>query len=240
MVTWYSDTEMYLIEQDDKGDEEFHLEVAPLQALSCQSCDDITQALTGSDWSITLLNTQTNDATRDVRGSYFQFDNDGGVVLHHNDEELTGSWAIIDNCQTLVIQWSENQVYSESYENLENSWQLSQNDYDFMVFQNEDNDGTLELTMGQISQCMELESSVLNTSWFIERVLINMDDVSANFVGSGMTFLENNQLATDVPIGPAVLGEWILSGECDQLTLHIQAGLLSELSRTWDHHRYRL
>lgn len=233
VITWLTDSEMHIIEQDDKGDEEFHLQVVSLHSLSCQSCDNFINILTDSIWSITMLSGGANDVAEETRGSYLVFEENGEVVLHIEDEEITGSWAITDNCQTLVIQWLEDQILPEQYRRLENTWFIQQNDHQFMAFENEASDGRLQITKGHLPLCEDLLTNMLNTSWFIDYMVINDDDVSDNFIGTGLTFLENNQLATEVVVGPAVLGEWMLTGNCDQLKLDIQAGQLTELSREW-------
>jgi len=233
VVTWLTDSEMHIIEQDDKGDEEFHFQVAPLQSLSCQSCDNITNVLTDSVWSITKLTGGANDVTNETRGSYLDFKENGMVVLHVDDEELIGFWAITDNCQTLVIQWDSELMLSDQYRRLENNWFIQQTDHKFIAFENESGDASLQITKGRIPQCAEIQSSLLNTSWFIDFMAINNDDVSDNFIGTGLTFLENNQLATEVSVGPAVLGEWVPNEDCDHLILNIPVGQLKELSREW-------
>jgi hypothetical protein len=95
------------------------------------------------------------------------------------------------------------------------------------------NNGELELMQGIVPPCQDLHASMLNTSWSIDFVSINEDNVSGNFSGTGFTLLENNQLTTEVLIGPAVLGGWMLTGNCDRITFDIQAGQLKELSREW-------
>ncbi len=233
VITWLTDSEMNFIEQDDKGDEEFSLQVVPFQALSCQSCDNFTNILTDSIWSITMFTGGANEVTGETRGSYLDFKDDGVVVLHIEGEELVGMWAITDKCQTLVIQWQDDQMLPMPYHLLENTWIIQQTNNQFIAFENETSDASLQITKGRIPLCDELQANMLNTSWFIDYMVINDDDVSENFIGTGLTFLENNQLATEVVVGPAVLGEWILTGNCDQLRLNIQAGQLTELSREW-------
>lgn len=233
VITWLTDAEMHIIEQDDKGDEQFHFQVAPLQSLNCQSCDNFTNILTDSVWSITKLTNGANDVTGETRGSYLDFKENGMVVLYVEDEELIGMWAITDNCQTLVIQWDNELALSDQYRRLNNNWFIQQTDHKFIDFENETGDASLQITKGRIPQCAELQSSLLNTSWFIDFMEINNDDVSGNFIGTGLTFLKNNQLATEVLVGPAVLGEWVLKGDCDHLILNIPIGQLKELSREW-------
>jgi hypothetical protein len=233
VITLLTDTEMHFIEQDDKGDEEFHLQVAPLQSLSCQSCDNLTKILTDSIWSITMLTGGANDVTMEAKGSYLDFQENGQVVLHVEDEELVGWWVITDNCHTLKIQWQDDQMLPELYYRLENTWFIQQTDDQFITFENETTDGELHITKGHIPRCADLQSTILNTSWSIDYMVINNDNVSDNFIGTGLTFLENDQLATAVVVGPAVLGGWMFLGNCDRLKLDIQAGQLKELSREW-------
>jgi hypothetical protein len=232
VITWMSDTEMHIVEQDDKGDEEFHLKVAPLQSLSCQSCEELSHELIKHDWSITSFSTQAKQYTEESRGGFLDFEEDGEVVFHINGETITGSWALVDQCQTLVIQWLEDNSYADLYLQLEDHWIISGIDQNTMVLES-NNANRLELSKGRLPSCEVLHGSMVNTSWSIDFVSINDDDVSENFLGSGLSLLENNQLATDVFIGPAVLGQWILSGNCDQLTLQIEAGQLKELSKQW-------
>ena len=233
VVTWLSDTEMHFIEQDDKGDEEFQLKVAPLQSISCQSCENFTNILTDSTWSITSLVGGANDVTEGSFGSYMEFGLDGKVILHIDDKQFIGYWAVTDNCHTLEIQWAEDQMLPELYNRLANAWYINETTFDFISLENIDTDAKLQITKGQVIDCKEIHNSLLNTSWYIDYMAINTDDVSTSFIGTGLTFLENGQLATEVIVGPAVLGSWGLTGDCSGLLLDIQAGQLTELSREW-------
>ncbi|GJM28123.1 MAG: hypothetical protein DHS20C17_07580 [Cyclobacteriaceae bacterium] len=231
VVTWLSDTEMRFIEQDNKGDEEFHLTVAPLNALSCKSCDHIDDFLIDKTWSVTSLISNVGDITDEIRGDYIEFKENGEVILHSTDYQIVGSWALTDQCRLLVLRWFQDQVYPDVYRHLEDSWVIGETDQPLITLENDA--GTLELTEGIIPYCQDLHTNVLNTSWTIDFVSINQDDVSDNFTGTGLTLLDNNQLATEVMVGPAVLGTWILTGNCDRISFDIQAGQLKELSREW-------
>ena len=232
VITWLTDTEMRLIEQDNKGDEEFHLSTAPLRAISCQLCNNISKVLTDSIWSITKFAGTENDFTEEARGSYLDFEESGDVTMHVDGNEIQGHWALTDQCSTLVIQWKDGQVYPELYCQLADSWYIHEAGNESVLLENE-NIAELDLSKGPIPDCQELHKGILNTSWSIDHMSINQDDVSGNFRGTGFTFLEGNQLATEVLVGPAVLGSWLLSGNCDQLSVEIQAGHLKELSRDW-------
>ncbi len=233
IITKLTDTEMHIIEQDDKGDEEFHFQVAPLQSLSCQSCDNITSILVDSVWSITMLAAGANDVTSETKGAYLDFQEDGLVILHIDEEELVAFWVITDNCQSLEIKWKDNQMLPKQYLRLEDTWSIQETDLQLIVFENEETDANLQIVKGRIPECPDLLSDMLNTSWFIDYMAINDDDLSGHFVGTGLTFLENDQLATEVVVGPAVLGGWMISGACDRLDIEIQSGQLKVLSRQW-------
>ena len=189
VITLLTDSEMHFIEQDDKGDEEFHLQVAPLQSLSCQSCDNLTKILTDSIWSITMLTGGANDVTQEAKGSYLDFQENGQVVLHVEDEELVGWWVITDNCHTLKIQWQDDQMLPELYYRLENTWFIQQTDDQFITFENESTDGELHIAKGHIPRCADLQSTMLNTSWSIDYMVINNDNVSGNFIGTWTNIL---------------------------------------------------
>jgi len=232
VVTWLTDSEIHLIEQDNKGDEEFHLKVTPLQSLNCTSCHDLSQTLAENIWSITEFTASGQEFTEVSRGSYLDFNLNGEVTLHSGDDEVAGSWVLTDQCHTLVIQWFEDHIYSDLYTSLQDHWYIHSINPQIIALESED-DGSLQLTKGKVPDCAALHSNMSDTSWSIDLVSINGDDVSENFLGTGLTFLENNQLVTDVIIGPAVLGGWMLNGNCDILAIQIQAGQLQELSREW-------
>ena len=232
VVTWLTDSEMHFVEQDNKGDEEFHLSVAPLPALNCSTCDNLVGVLTDSVWSITTFSTGANDLTDESRGSYLDFHSNGEVVLYTDYDEKTGLWAVTDHCQVIQVQWLEDQLLDDFYLNLEDSWFIRSFDNTSISLESESS-SNLKMTKGRIPDCEKLHNNLQNTSWSIEHMTINEDNVSENFLGTGFTFLESNRLATEVIIGPAVLGGWMIEGECDQLVLEIQTGQLKELSRTW-------
>jgi hypothetical protein len=232
VVTWLTDNEMHFVEQDNKGDEEFHLSVAPLPALNCATCDNLMGILTDSVWSITSFITGANDLTEESRGSYLDFSPNGEVVLYTDYEENVGLWAVTDQCQLIQIQWLDDQLIDDFYSNLEDSWFIKSFD-NTAIFLESESSSNLQITKGRIPDCETTYQDLLNTSWSIDYMSINEDDVSDNFLGTGFTFLEDNQLATEVIIGPAILGGWTIEGECNQLTLNIQAGQLKELSRAW-------
>jgi hypothetical protein len=231
VITWLTDSEMHLIEQDNKGDEEFHLKITPLQSLNCTTCLELSQKLAENLWSITEFKTTDHEYTEASRGAYLEFNLNGEVKLYSGDDEITGSWVLTAQCNTLVIKWFDENIHSDHYKALQDYW------YIHHIYSNsislESEDGSLEVTKGKIPDCVELHSQMSNTSWSIDYLSINGDNVSENFLGTGLTFLENNQLATDVIVGPAVLGDWILSGNCDILAIQIQAGQLKELSKEW-------
>lgn len=231
VITWLTDTEMHLIEQDNKGDEEFHLKVTPVNAINCQSCEHISSVLIDNDWSVTSLIGNVGDVTDDLRGDFLEFKENGEVILYTDHIAISGSWALTDQCRLLVIQWYQGQVYPDVYRHLADNWIIVETDQKLVTLEN--STGELELTEGIIPSCPDLHTDLLNTSWTIEFVSINQDDVSNNFSGTGLTLLENNQMATEVVIGPAVLGEWMLTGNCDRIAFDIQAGQLKELSREW-------
>ena len=87
VITWLTDSEMRFIEQDNKGDEEFHLSTAPLPAINCQSCENVVEILTDSIWAITSFTVGSNDMTEQTRGSYLDFNRNGDVILYHDYEE---------------------------------------------------------------------------------------------------------------------------------------------------------
>jgi len=232
VVKWLNDTEMHLIEQDNKGDEEFYLKVAPLNSLNCQNCEHITDQLTENPWSVTSLVGNLGDVTEEIRGAYFEFNTDGTVTLFTDQYETNGTWAVTDQCQQLAVEWNQGQVYPDIFQQIADSWSIGGLLPEVFNLENGSN-GKLELSQGISPNCDELYVDLQNTSWYVDFVSINQDDVSDNFRGTGFTLLENNQLATEVMVGPAVLGKWLLDGHCDHLSLEIQSGQLKELARNW-------
>ncbi len=232
VVTSITETTIHIIEQDNKGNEEFILKVTPLRSLNCHSCATVNDVLTDSVWSITNFVTPSQELTDQSRGAYLDFDEGGEVTLHTYDQTVSGSWVITDQCHTLVIQWFDDKISSKLFQLLEDHWYIHGIGPQSVSLET-DNQVYLELAKGKFQDCTELHTNMLNTSWSIEFVSINEDDVSENFWGTGFTFLENNKLATEVLIGPAVLGQWMLAAECNKLNLEIQAGQLKGLSGAW-------
>lgn len=232
VVTWLSNTELRLVEQDYKGDEEFHLQVAPLQALNCQTCHNLNTMLADNDWSITKFAAFDREFTDESRGAYLDFHINGEVVLYSGDHEIPGNWVLTDNCQTLVLKWYDDNSYYGHYQEMEDNWFILDITNEHISLETDDHD-RLELSMGKLQDCSQLRTELLNTSWTIDFMTINEDDVSQYFLGTGLTLLENNQLATEVLVGPAVLGDWQITGNCDHLVIQIQTGQLKELSREW-------
>ena len=234
IITRLTENNLNIIEQDDKGDEEFHLQTAPLRALSCQDCSEFTNILTDSVWSVTLLENTQVTQTDQLKGFYLQFFTDGTFTASSDNLQANGEWAVTDNCQKLVLEWQEVPTLGNALSDLAKDWIILQYDSEFMSFEADDESGTLmEMKKGRFPGCTELINSLHNTSWYISFFAINSDVITPQFTGTGLTFLPNNQLATEVVIGPAVLGTWLLAGDCDELILDIQAGLLTELSQQW-------
>ena len=234
IITKLTDNNLIIIEQDDKGDEEFHMQTAPLRALSCVDCSDFTNVLTDSVWSVTVFeNSQVTQADA-LKGFYLQFFPDGTFVASSDSYEASGEWAVTDNCQKLVLEWTNDALTENVLVNLAREWIILEYDMQVISVESDDEAGfRMVMKKGRFPNCDELTTSLHNTSWFISKFTINGDVVTPQFTGTGLTFLPNNQLATEVIIGPAVLGGWLLAGECDILILDIQAGILTELSREW-------
>ncbi len=234
VITRLTDTELRIIEQDDKGDEEFHFATAPLRALSCESCNDFTNTATDSVWSVTVFKSVQANQTDELQGSFLRFNPEGTFVFETDAVVYLGDWAVTDNCQRLVLEWADLPPSTASFQELDREWFIDSYDLESMKFSAVDESGyELQLSKGRFPQCTEEAVALHNSSWFIHKVIINSDDVSDQFVGTGFTFLPNNQLATEVIVGPAVLGSWMFAGECDQFVIDSRLESLQELNRTW-------
>ncbi len=224
--------QFHIIEQDDKGDEEFRFEIAPLRAINCQECREFQNIVTDSVWSVAWLQSPTDNLTADFKGNYLKFQGNGLITWFAEDMQETGDWAVTNDCQLLTLDWGQEPIYQNG--ELAKSWLITTFDQTSISLQSKDNaDHNMRLIKGRFPACHDQTESFINTQWYINKFYVEGEDISDQFVGTGFTLLDNNQLVTEVLVGPAVLGTWVVGGDCDQLLVDLQVESLQQLSRNW-------